>query len=109
MNYNFYFTITFSAFFYSLDVYSLCFAGFFKQFRIKNIWLPLGIEPRITCLTHKRSATELRGQPAGKQTLHFCIYILLRLYFSIEFLLSIVKVVWFIIVIIKLTSQRRQY
>ncbi len=26
-----------------------------------------------TCLTHKRSTTELR-QPAGKQTLQFCIY-----------------------------------
>ena len=45
----------------------------FKEYRIKNIWLPQGIEPRTTSLTHKRSSTELR-QPAGKQTLQFCIY-----------------------------------
>ncbi len=55
-------------------MYSLTFTGFFKQYRIKNIWLPPGIEPRTTCLTHKCSATELRQQ-AGKQTIRFCIYI----------------------------------
>ncbi len=52
---------------------SFSFTGFFKQYRIKNIWSPPGIEPRAACTTHKRSATELR-QPAGKQTLQFCIY-----------------------------------
>ncbi len=55
-------------------MYSLSFTGFFKQYRINNnYWLPPGIEPRITCITHKRSATELR-QPADKQTLDFCIH-----------------------------------
>ncbi len=53
-------------------MYSLSFTGFFKQYRIKNIWSPLGIEPR-TALVHKRSATELR-QPPGEQTHQFCIY-----------------------------------
>ena len=31
------------------------------------------MEPRTTCMAYKHSATELR-QPAGKQTLQFCIY-----------------------------------
>ncbi len=47
--------------------------AFFKQYRIKKIWLTPGIEPRTTCLMHKHSATELR-QPASEQTLQFCIY-----------------------------------
>ncbi len=68
----FLFTISFSAFFYSLDVFSHC-HRLFKQYKIKNIWSPLGIEPRTACITHKRSATEL-WQPASKQTLQFCIY-----------------------------------
>ena len=46
---------------------------FLKQYRIKTIWSPLGIEPRTACLTHKHSGTELR-QPAGQQALQFCIY-----------------------------------
>ncbi len=66
------FTISFSAFFYSLDVYSLI-HRLFKQYRIKNIWSPPGIEPRTTCMAHKRSVTELR-QPASELTLQFCIY-----------------------------------
>ncbi len=41
----YYFTISFSTFFYSLDVFSL-FHRLFKQYRIKNIWSPPGIEPR---------------------------------------------------------------
>ncbi len=57
-------------------MYSLSFTGSFKQYRIKNIWSPPGIEPRTTCLTHKRSATELQ-QPAGKPTLN-SVFILLR-------------------------------
>ncbi len=68
----FLFTISFSAFFYSLDVFSHC-HRLFKQYKIKCIWSPRGIEPRTACITHKRSATELR-QPASKQTLQFCIY-----------------------------------
>ena len=39
-------------------MYSLSFIGFFKQYGIKNIWSPQGIEPRTACITHKRSATE---------------------------------------------------
>ncbi len=35
-------------------MYSLSFTGFFKQYRIKNIWSPPGIEPRTACITHKR-------------------------------------------------------
>ena len=45
----------------------------FKQYRIKIIWSSPGIKSRTACLTHKRSATELR-QPAGKRTLYFYIY-----------------------------------
>ncbi len=47
-------SISFSAFFYSLDVFSL-FHRLFKQYRIKNIWLPLGIEPRTGCIVQKQS------------------------------------------------------
>ncbi len=33
--------------------------AFFKQYRIKNIGLPPGIEPRTACTVHKHCATEL--------------------------------------------------
>ncbi len=58
-----------------LDAFSL-FHRLFKQYRIKNIWSPLGIEPRTACIIHKHSATELR-QPAGKQHSN-SVFILLR-------------------------------
>ncbi len=54
------------AFFYSIDVLSLSFTEFFKQYRIENILAPPGIKLRSACLTDKRSVTELQ-QPAGKQ------------------------------------------
>ncbi len=46
-------------FFLSLLLLIRCIHRLFKQYISKNIWLPLGIEPRNTCLTHERSATEL--------------------------------------------------
>ncbi len=49
-------------------MYSLSFTGFFKQYRIKNIWSPPGIESRTAYIAHKRSATELRQQPANKHS-----------------------------------------
>ncbi len=44
-------------------IYVLCIlyfshAFFFKQYKIKNIWLPPGIEPRTARLTHKCSASD---------------------------------------------------
>ncbi len=54
-------------------MYSLSFTEFSKQYRIKNIWSPIGIELKTACLMHKHSATELR-QPAGNQALQLCIY-----------------------------------
>ncbi len=39
------FTISFSAFIYSFDVFSL-FHRLLKQYRIKNIWSPPGIKPK---------------------------------------------------------------
>ncbi len=54
--------------------YILSLSQAFKQYRIKNIWLPPGIELRTACLNHhKCSAAELR-QPASKKMLQFCIY-----------------------------------
>ena len=70
----YHFKISFSAFIYSLDVFSLFHRLFFLiQYRIKNMQLSPGIEARTTYLTHKHFATELL-QPAGKQILQFCIY-----------------------------------
>ncbi len=66
--------ISFSAFFYSFGIAILSLSQFFfNNTEFKNIWSPPGIEPRTACIAHKRSATELR-QPAGEQTLQFCIY-----------------------------------
>ncbi len=54
-------------------MYSLFHRLLIKQYRIKNIWSPPGIEPRTACIAHKHSPTELQ-QPASKQTLQFCVY-----------------------------------
>ncbi len=51
-----------------LDVFSLFHRLFLNNTELRNIWSPLGIEPRTACIAHKRSATELR-QPPGEQTL----------------------------------------
>ncbi len=47
------FTISFSVFFYSLDVFSLFHRLFFfkNNLNLRNVWLPPGIEPRTACLT----------------------------------------------------------
>ncbi len=50
-----------------LDVFSL-FHRLFKQYRIKNIWSPPGIEPRTACIAHKRSATQLQQPPVNKHS-----------------------------------------
>ncbi len=58
----------------SLDVFSLFRRlFFFLQYRIKNIWSPLGIEPRTACIAHKHSATELRQPPPGEQTIQLLL------------------------------------
>ena len=63
----------FSAFFYSLDVFSLFHRRLKKNnYRFKNIWSPPGIEPRTTCLTQKHLCVKqavLGSIPGGNQIL----------------------------------------
>ncbi len=81
-SFNVQFLILFLGLFYSLDLFSLFHRLFIKQYRIKNIWSPPGIEPRTACIAHKHSPTEL-WQPASKQTLQFCVYTVELLCYSL--------------------------
>ncbi len=52
-------------------MYSLSFTGFFKQYRINNIWSPLGIKPRNEkgneVQKERREEGSTEGRKGGKK------------------------------------------
>ncbi len=68
----FLFTISFSAFFYLLDCLTL--TGFLKQYRIKNIWSPPGIEPRTACLERLCIEQAVLGLISGGDQIFLILY-----------------------------------
>ncbi len=66
-------------------MYSLSFTGFFfKQYRIKNIWPPPGIEPRTACLCLKQAVLYLIS--GGDQTIIYYYYYYLFIYYYYYYL-----------------------